>query len=92
MSLNQPKINKKNYAIKSKIVRSDLNPVIIIYLYFHKCQPHETFFLQIFQIQNKEEGSKVLTKSFVQNALKTGVINLSGKGLGTGKRFKICYD
>lgn len=39
----------------------------------------------VFHWQNKEEDDKVLSKAKIKQALKTGTLNLSGKGLATGE-------
>lgn len=39
----------------------------------------------VFHWQNKEEDDKVLSKARIKQALKSGVLNLAGQGLVTGK-------
>jgi hypothetical protein len=42
----------------------------------------------LFHLQDAEEDCKVFSKAMVKQAKKSGILNLSGKGLATGK---YCY-
>ena len=39
----------------------------------------------VFHFQDKKEDAQVLSKALVKQALKSGTLKLSGRGLGTGK-------